>query len=767
MFDLSDLDPRRWPQAVAAFLVVSVVLPVGVVAVALWAYLFLPLPIPDLPDPQLPASSQITRIVDTEGNEIGVLRDFDTSIPVAFEDIPEVTKEAVIAAEDRRFYSHSGLDVRAAIRAAWADLRGRSISQGGSTITQQYVKKVFTGGKRTFARKIKEAVIASRIESKISKDEILYRYLSTIYFGAGSYGIGAAAESYFGKPVSELGLSESAMLAGLIRAPDALDPHNDKQAAEAARTRVLGQMRDQDRISGSEYDLARREQIRLVGVDPPTTGPATWVEPLVLQSATEPYFVDAVRRYLVTRYGDELVYRGGLTVETSFDPRIQDAAEKAVSSALAGTRPPLEMALVAVEPSTGFIRALVGGRDFDSSQVNLALGRCPELPTGPDGEVERPSNDEPVCLSGGGSGRQPGSAFKAVTLAAALDSGISPSKVYSGPSRYTFRNCVGECTVGNVESSSYGSLTLRQATWYSVNTAYAQVIEDVGVERTAAMAHELGLTMIAEDGVQPNGQPYGGSLTLGAAEVSPLDMAAAFSVFANRGRQLPATPVVQVLNSKGQVLEDNTERRGRQILPERTADTVNDILTGVVQQGTGRNADIGRPVAGKTGTSEDYGDAWFVGYTPDLAASVWMGYSDTRNRPLRDIKGTSIVYGGTIPARTFNAFMTDALQGVPPTPFADPESFGGGDIGPGARIGPTPTTLPGEGLPGEEAPDTTNLDVTGQPDPRTTSTTVAELPGGPFHSPTTTRPPLTLPPVSFLSPTATTAPRRRGSPPSS
>ena len=344
-----------------------------------------------------------------------------------------------MAAEDKRFYSHRGFDVFGALRALWADFRSREVVQGGSTITQQYVKKVYTGDERTLARKIREAVLAGQLDRKVTKDEILYRYLNTIYFGGGAYGIGAAAESYFHKPVNELTLSESALLAGLISAPSDFDPRANPERAESNRKDVLDEMLEQKRIAQGQYAEANIKELFLVGADgggrtaPPS---ATLVQPLELQSSTQPYFVDYVRRYLVAKYGDDLIYRGGLTVETTLDPRLQGLAEASVADALDGTDPPLEMALVSVEPTTGFVKALVGGRDFNASQVNLALGACPE-------GYEAPA-EGPICMAGGGTGRQPGSAFKPFTLAKAFEEGIGPSRVYSGPGSYTVPNCTGD-----------------------------------------------------------------------------------------------------------------------------------------------------------------------------------------------------------------------------------------------------------------------------------------------------------------------------------
>ena len=716
-------------KAVSMFLVVAVLAPLVTAGTALAAVLYLPFPAPELPEPKPNVESRITHILDATGAEIGVFRRFDTSIPVEEEDIPEILKQAVVAAEDKRFYSHQGFDIMSAFRALWADFRNKEVVQGGSTITQQYVKKVYTGDEQSLARKIREAVLAGQLDRKVTKDEILYRYLNTIYFGGGAYGIGAAAESYFNKSVKDLSLTESALLAGLISAPSDFDPRANPERAESNRKDVLDEMLAQKRISSAQYAEASAQALFLVGAtegEPPAN--ATLVQPLELQSSTQPYFVDYVRRYLVARYGDDLVYRGGLKVETSLDPRLQSLAEAAVQDSLDGTEPPLEMAMVSVEPSTGFVRALVGGRDFNASQVNLALGACPE-------GYEAPA-EGPICLAGGGTGRQPGSAFKPFTLARAFEDGIGPRRVYSGPGSYTVPNCTGDCTVSNVESGGYGAITLREATIHSVNTVFAQLIGDVGVPETAEMAHRLGITMVPADGIQANGDPYGISLTLGAAEVSPLDMAAAFAVFAARGNQFPATPVVKVTDAKGQVIEDNTQRAPKRVLSEVVSDNVTDALEGVMISGTGTGAAIGRPEgsAGKTGSADENRDAWFVGYTPALSTSVWMGYSDTNTRSLHNIKGVSRVYGGTIPAATWKDFMGAALQGTPAANFPKPAPLAG-DVTAGARRAPVDITPKGPEQMVLVGPPVTLF-------PNTT-TTFFPRPGFTMPSQTTTTEPIT------------------------
>ena len=737
-------NPFQVAKVVAVFLVIAILVPVVAAGTAAVSVLYLPLPAPALPTPKPGVESRITHVYDAAGTEIGILRKFDTSIPVQASDIPEVLRRAVVAAEDKRFYSHRGFDLPAAVRAAWADIRGGRVVQGGSTITQQYVKNAYTSGERTLARKIREAVLASRLDRRVTKDEILYRYLSGLYLGGGAYGVGAAAQSYFQKPVNDLTLSESALLAGIIPAPSRYEPRGNPATAEANRVRVLNSMLEMRSIGPTQHAEAVAQRLFVKGVDgtePP--GPATVVQPLQLQSTTQPYFFDYVRRYLEARYGEDLVYRGGLRVETSLDPRLQKLAEDTVARTLQGTSAPLEMSLVSLEPGTGYVKAVVGGRDFAKSQVNLALGKCADRGDGP-------LPDGPICLAGGGSGRQPGSAYKPFTLARAFEEGIGPNRVYSGPSSYTVPGCRGTgCTVSNVESGSYGSLSLRQGTHYSVNTLYAQLVLDVGVKDAAEMAHRLGITMVRPDGNQPNGEPYGASLTLGAAETSPLDMAAAYAVFAARGNQFAATPVLKVLDAGGRVLEDNTTRKPKRVLSEAVADNVTDVLKGVITSGTGRGADIGRPngSAGKTGSSEDNADAWFVGYTPALSTAVWMGYSDSNTKSLRNIKGVNIVYGGTIPASTWKAFMGEALKNAPPADFPSPAPLAG-DVTAGARR-PAQELKPPEPaqifipLPAFELP--------------TTTTTVV---------PVTPRPGLTLPPVSrqttttIRRPTTTTTARR-------
>lgn len=716
-------------RGLVAFLLSSALVPVAVVGTILSSFIFLPLPA-SLPAARPTVASQISHIYDASGREIGVFREFEQNIPVRRRDIPRHLRQAVIASEDRSFYRHGGVDLRGTMRALWADIRNRSRVQGGSTITQQYVKNAYTGRERTIVRKVREAILASQLDRQVNKDEILFQYLDTIYLGDGTYGVGAASESYFRKPVSRLTISESALLAGLIPAPSRYAPRGNPEQAERKRLLVLGQMLSQGRITQAERDEAAAQKIWLMsqGPAPPQS---TRIYPPVQSQTQFPYFVDYVRRYLIAKYGPAKVFRGGLQIQTTLDPEVQAAAEKAVSEGLSGTEAPLEMSLVAVEPPTGYVKALVGGRDFATSQVNLALGGC-----------RKPSDDIPVevaavcwegdTVEGGGSGRQPGSAFKPFVLAAAFAKGFTPTRVYPAPNAYHIPGCRREkgCVIHNYEGASYGSADLRRATWKSINTVFAQLIRDVGVEDTAMMARRLGITS-----AWYSPRVHGISYALGTIDVSPLDMASAFGVFAARGRRVDPTPVVKIVDNAGKVLEDNTRPRPRRVLEEVIADNITDVLRGVITSGTGGRANIGRPAAGKTGTAQEFRDAWFVGFTPTLSTAVWFGNS-TKPVPLRNIKGVRNVAGGTIPAGVWRAFMSRALKDVPVTEFNEPapirpiadalkrKARGGFDPGTRRHLEPVDPGGPYEmGPPPPQAQPPPPTTSTSRPPPSSTTTT--------------------------------------------
>ena len=741
---------RQLGRAVVLFLFCTTVVPIVVAVVILGTLLFVPLPA-TLPEPRQVESSQASRVLDAQGNEIAVFKAFEQNVPVQQQDIPLVLKQAVVAAEDARFYGHSGVDIRGSTRALVRDLQGAETLQGGSTITQQYVKLTYTGKERTLVRKVKEAVLASKLDRKIDKDEILFRYLSTISLGEGTFGVGAASETYFRKSVKALTVSEAAALAGVIPAPSFYSPRDFPDRAEQKRIIVLDKMLEQGYLSPQEHADATRAKL-VLGDKPANPKLATVVYPRELPQSRYPYFVDYARRFLVNKYGEDLVFRGGLTVQTTIEPDLQAKAEKQVADALSGTRPHkdpkkngdpnlLNMTLSAVEPATGRVKALVGGRDPNDpfiGKVNRALGDCPTKPTKPDDlkavEVPAPCWSDKEPIEGGGSGDQPGSTFKAFTLAAAFKGGMSPAKSYSAAAPFRVPGCNGDkCLINNAGDggSSGGSLTLAQATAGSVNVVFARLAQDVGNKAIAQMAVDLGMSQVWE-----SKRAHGASYTLGAIEVSSLEMAAAFGVFANRGVRAPATPIVKIVDPAGKVIEDNLEPKGQRVLDEVVADTMNSVLKGPLESGTAKGKGIGRPAAGKTGSTNDNFDAWFVGYTPNLSTAVSIGYDE--GKPLVGIKGVSTVFGGTIPASTWQGFMQQALENVPPTDFNAPP-------------------------PISNVEDEAARALRGGIDAGDKREAIATSPGGPYEfgvataNPNTV-PPRAAPPSTFQAPPTTTTP---------
>lgn len=685
---------RRLIKTVVVLAFSVTVVPTAMVATALAIVLFTSVPV-TIPSRKVQPAISPSEVYDANGELITVFRKLDTNIPIKQTDIPRILKLAVVSAEDRRFYTHNGVDAKGLVRAVRRDLQKKEAEQGASTITQQLVKAVYypdddtnlvadassSSLKRNLNkvwRKLRIAVIANRLDRRIPKDKILFEYLSNIFFGNGAYGIGAASQTYFRKSVKDLTVSEAATLAGIIPAPSKYEPRGNTRNAEIKRKSTLRQMRGEGYINTQEY-LDALDQPLWVDTDgsPPPGQHVTLVYGPKEVQTRYPYFVDYVRRYLVARYGEAVLYGGGLRIQTTLDPKLQDEAEKTAANELDGTKPNLEMSIVSVEPLTGFVKALVGGRDFyaPGGQVNLALGDCPTLDKLKRLLHGRAPKLAPTCtgrtyVDGGGSGRSPGSSIKPIVLAAAFKQGVQPTQVISG-APYTDPRCkkpVKGCVINNYEGAAYADVDLRTATIKSVNTVYARLGYDiVGIENVAKMAQRLGITSAWYDPAR-----HGPSYSLGGIDVSPLEMAAAYSVFAGRGKRTPATPIISVVDSAGRVIEDNTKGEPAQVLPQAVADNVTSVLQAVVSEGTGKRASLGdRPVAGKTGTSQGYGNAWFVGYTPTLSTAVWLGYKD-RPRPLLGIKGVGRVAGGTIPALTWSTYMKLAMEGVPPSNFDEP-----------------------------------------------------------------------------------------------
>ncbi|MDQ6784056.1 MAG: transglycosylase domain-containing protein [Actinomycetota bacterium] len=659
--------------------IVTVVgVPVVIVATVLAGLIFLPLPA-TIPIPKANPVLEPTTIYDRNGVVIATLQQYDQNVPVAENAIAAVLKEAVISDEDRNFYKHGGVDIRGTVRAAVADIRNKRTVQGGSTITQQYVKLAFTGGNRNLIRKIREAVLASQLDRQASKDEILYRYLTTLYFGDGNYGIGAAAKNYFHTDVGHLTASQSAALAGLIPAPSARAPRENMAEAEYYRVLVLGKMLAQGYLTQAQHDAALASHLTLQTANPPPG--ATIVYPQATSASKYPDFVDYVTRSLLGHYPPAKVYGGGLRVQTTLNPPVQDAAYASVRSTLKGTVDPLEMGLAAVEPQTGFVEALVGGRDFGGkgrySNDNFALGGC-EYPKGvPRSAIEVPATCyDGNTITGGAGGRQPGSAWKPFVLATAFSQGVQPTRTFDAPGTLPIPNCKvspsNSCTISNDEPGSYGGQqTLAQAMVQSTNTVYAQLAPQVGCANVARTAKALGISSAY---YSPRVQTYCQTYALGVVGVSALDMASAYGVFADHGEKADPTPILEVIDGSGKVIVNNIAHAPATtgVLSPNVADNVTNVLQGVIASGTGTAAQLGRPAAGKTGTTSNYTNAWFAGYTPSLSTAVWMGNADSESKTIGDVKGTHPVYGGTLPAMTWQSFMSSALASVPATPFNQP-----------------------------------------------------------------------------------------------
>ena len=597
--------------------------------------------------PASPPLAEATELLDRHGRPLATLAGEEDREIIPFRKIPEHLRDAVIATEDAEFYDHPGVDVTSTARAAIANLRSGEFTQGGSTITQQLVKNLYTGADKTIERKVNEAVLALKLERELTKDEILAKYLNTVYFGHGAYGVQAAAQTYFDVPARELDVVQSAMLAGLLAAPSHWDPIVYPGPADRRRRFVLQRMADEGylsraqarRLSKAELPLAKRE--------------ASWTE----DGAA--YFIDDAKRWLEERFGSEQTFAGGLDVTTTLDTEWQDAAEDAVGDALPAQGP--QGALVAIDPATGAIRAMVGGRDFQRAQFNLATQ----------------------------ARRQPGSAAKLFGLVAALESGISPLEQFAGPPRIRIPKppcgAPGEpWIVENYADASAGTTDLFGATANSVNTIYAQIVEEVGPEAVAAAASQLGVRSEL-DAVCP--------IVLGSEEVTPLELTSAFATVAAGGVYHEPSPVEEVLDRRGTRIAA-IARAGEPALDPTTAAIVTEALRGVVTSGTGTAAALpDRPMAGKTGTAQEYTNAWFCGYVPQLAACVWMGYPDG-NRPMDGVTG------GSTPAEIWRAFMSAATEGM------EVEDFPPVDLSP-YRASPSPAPTPTRVITPSNGPEAT------------------------------------------------------------
>ena len=567
---------------------------------------------------------------NVESRVLAVLRGSEARTLVKYEDIADPMRHAIVAVEDRRFWEHDGVDIRGIGRALLADIRHKKVVEGGSTITQQFVKNALDRDQRTIARKVREAALAWQLERDPggwSKQRILTAYLNTIYFGNGAYGVQQAAQTYFHHGAKELTIPEAALLAGIPADPSRYDPVANPREAEARRRTVLRAMLEEAKITRAQYDealdvpLPKPEDVRLPG----TEGPAQ-------------YFVNYVKQQLIDHYGSAEVFGGGLRVTTTIDLELQQAARAAIAKWLTDPDGP-SAALVAIDPRNGAVRAMVGGNNYRESQFNLAV----------QGE------------------RQPGSAFKPFVLATALRQGIAPSTRFdSEPQMIDLGDKFWP--VSNYDDVYFGSIDVEQATIESDNTVYAQLTQLVGSKKVAETAKRLGIRS------KLNGF-Y--AIGLGVEAVNPLELARAYATFANGGRRIDGAMVgdqprvFEKVNENGRRTRFNADVPKRVMSPTQAA-ILNSILQKVVSQGTGERAALpDRPVAGKTGTTENYGDAWFVGYTPQLVVAIWVGYPESSQSMLTEFHGEPVT-GGSFPALIWKSFAEKALKDRPTQYFPHP-----------------------------------------------------------------------------------------------
>lgn len=575
----------------------------------------------DLPEVANVKPAASSQIYDVHGNLITTVHATENRLPVKLSQVPKDLQNAFIATEDNRFYSHHGVDPIGIMRAIWVNIAHDGVAEGGSTITQQLARNAFLTQDRTLKRKIMEAMLAIRIEQYYTKQEILEMYLNQIYFGQGAYGVQAAAHVYFGKNVQDLDLAQSAMLAGLPQSPNYYSPLTNYKAGKARQAVVLGQMVKYDYIDQATADKAKDEDLGL-----------REKSEAAHSDNNASYFIDYVISEIAEKYGDDAVYKDGLKIYTTIDMKAQDAAVQAMHNLPnfytddKGLTQP-QGALIAINPHNGYIVAMVGGRGDDSfNRAVLAE-------------------------------RQPGSAFKPFVYLAATQDGMTPGTVMDDK-KIEFNGWSPK----NYEGTYSGQMTLHYALQHSVNTIAVQLADAVGMRKVLNLASSLGITTL-DDSKDNNLAAALGGLTNG---VKPIDMAVAYGTLANGGVKVKPVAITKIVDRNGQVVEENSTEEQRVVDP-KYAYVITNMLESVMSGGTGGGASIGRPAAGKTGTTDESKDAWFVGYTPDLVAAVWMG----DDYGIETLDG---ITGGTVPAVIWRDFMSQALNAmeIPASDFTVP-----------------------------------------------------------------------------------------------
>lgn len=593
--------------------------------------LYLSTQLPDLRvNPDAIEIAQTSTVYASDGSVLAEWNDGEDRTVVSNDIVPEQFKDAVVAIEDKRFYQHGGVDSKAIARALGVNAKAGEIRQGGSTITQQTVKLLFTDGERTIIRKVKEGLLALLLEGQADKDEVLGVYVNTVYFGRGAYGVESAARRFFGTTTQELSLSQSALLAGCIQSPTRYDPFAHPEDALSRRNVVLEEMHAQGYIADGQYTLAVTEPLGLVA-------------PAGETAQFAPYFVEYVRRDLLERLGSELLYRGGLNIYTTLDPVAQVAAENAARTTLPDAADP-EVALVALRPADGAVVAVVGGRDFNTEQFDLATqGK-----------------------------RQVGSAFKPFVLAAALENGYSIGSTFdASPFSTPVKDEIW--TVENYENYiTSGTFTLEEATVQSINTIYARLITEVGAGKVVDVAKRMGITtkLDADPAIALGGLKRG---------VSPLEMASAFGTIANKGVSVKPSGVLEVTDHNGSLVY-KPDRSGTPAISPDVAATMSGVLNQVYSRGTGTNANFGQWAAVKTGTAQSWRDAWTVGWSGDLCTAVWVGYPKAQVA-MENVHGIRVT-GGSFPATAWRTFMQAASVPRP----ADEAAAAGGQVPAGQMI---------------------------------------------------------------------------------
>ena len=548
---------------------------------------------------------------------------------VPLSQVPRLLIKAFVAAEDARFFEHRGIDYWRTVGAAFRNIEAMDVVQGGSTITQQIAKSFFLTPERSFTRKLKEAILAQRIERYLTKNEILYLYLNQIYLGEGAYGVAAAAKTYFGKSLQNLTLAECALLAGLPPSPNNLSPLRHPKKARERQLYVLSRMVDRKQITDTQAKEAQAEEIRLRPKGPKGYNDA-------------PYAVEQVRLYVEEKYGKDLLFKGGLKIYTAINSRMQQAAQKAVEKGLEDFearegkgkgRNQVQGALIALDPQTGYTLAMVGGRDFSASQFNRATQ----------------------------ARRQAGSAFKPIVYAAALDKGFTPATIIvDEPFSYVDVPGKEPWQPQNFDREFWGPITFRKALTFSRNVATVKIAQSIGVDYLIYYGKNLGI----KSKLEPNL-----SLALGSANVTLLELTSAFGVFAAQGYRAEPLLITKIVDRDGNILEE-IEPSAIEVISSQTAYLITNLMQSVIQEGTGQRAKaLGRPAAGKTGTTNDTRDAWFVGFIPHLlVAGAWMGYDI--EKPLG-----SHETGAVAALPIWLEFMKEAVAEKPVENFSVPEGI--------------------------------------------------------------------------------------------